>query len=101
MITNINKIYNYTPLQKLVKVKPPANLVKRILELAPKTVEVLENGGCLPLHHALFNTASPTVIKVIFAAYSKATQVQNNEGCLPLYTALICKAELVPLICYC
>jgi hypothetical protein len=58
---------SYTPLHYLVMKKPPSELVKRILRLAPDSVEVKDN-----TYGALWSYASDDVIDMLMDAYPKA-----------------------------
>jgi ankyrin repeat protein len=80
--------YNFTPLHYLVMNKPPSDLVKRLLQLAPDTIKVQNIGGRLPLHIALIFKVSSAVIYMLFNAHPKAVEVQDNGGYLPLHFAL-------------
>ncbi len=80
--------YNNTPLSWLACGKSPSDLVERLLQLAPDTIKIQHIDGSLPLHAALYNSASSDVITTIFKAYPKAAEVQNDDGELPLHYAL-------------
>jgi ankyrin repeat protein len=77
-----------TPLNYLVKGKPPADLVRRLLEFAPDTIKVQNTFGELPLHTALIYNASDDVINILCKVYPQATAVKKRQGDLPLHLAL-------------
>jgi ankyrin repeat protein len=52
------------------------------------SLSVKDRNGDLPLHIALRNAYSFTVVELIFLEYPKAAEVQNNDGYLPLHIAL-------------
>jgi ankyrin repeat protein len=80
---------NYTPLHYLVRKKPPSDLVKRLLQLAPDTIKVQDvYYGDLPLHTAVRCSAASDVINALLQAYPQAAEVQNKGGWLPLHYAL-------------
>jgi hypothetical protein len=80
--------YNYTPLHYLVMKKPPSDLVKGILRLAPDTVEVKDKTyERLPLHWALWSYASDDVINFLLDAYPQAAGIEDSTGDLPLSIA--------------
>lgn len=66
---------NETPLHHIVSAHPPADVVEKILRLAPKTVMVVSKNGSLPLHCALRNNASVSVISLLLDKYPRALKV--------------------------
>jgi ankyrin repeat protein len=90
---------NSTPLHYLVCAHPPFQLVQRILQLAPNTIEKKNKWGYLPLHNALRYNASPEVIKMLFETYPHAAKVQSKEGKLPLHLAKCdANAEIIKML---
>jgi ankyrin repeat protein len=79
---------NYTPLHYLLFAKPPSNLVDKLLQIAPNTIQVQNNSGLLPIHYATMFAASNDVIHMLFQAYPKAIRVRGRHGEIPLHTAL-------------
>jgi ankyrin repeat protein len=77
---NYKNKYNYTSLHYLLMNKPPSDLVKRLLQLAPNTIKVQDYDGVLPIHIALRNKASDDVITMLFQAYPEASEIQNKNG---------------------
>ncbi len=84
-----------TPLHYLVCARPPDQLVKSILQLAPDAIHKKNTAGYLPLHYACLFKASPDVIKMLFEAYPQAAKVQCRFGkTLPLHYACSCNESL-------
>lgn len=69
---NYQDYFRDTPIHYVVRANPPTELVERLLQLAPDTAKVQDNGGNLPLHYACMYRASSDVIKIIFESYPKA-----------------------------
>ena len=73
---------NYTPLDTIVAARPPLDLVKTIIDLAPQTVKT-KSYGSLPLHVACQYGASVDVVEELLK-FGGADQTDFN-GNLPLH----------------
>jgi hypothetical protein len=89
---NYEDEFNLPPLHYLVMEKPPSDLVKRLLQLAPDAVKVPDIKGGLPLNVAVGWNASSDIIKILLEAYPEAAKVPDKDDRLPLHIALFFEA---------
>jgi ankyrin repeat protein len=78
---------NATPLHYLVAADAPLDLVRRVIELAPRTVKVKNYNGALPLHLACKSGASYDILNILLEVYPRAARETDNSGNLPLHIA--------------
>jgi ankyrin repeat protein len=83
-----------TPLYRLVAAHPDSDLVMRLLELAPETIQKTTRSDALPLHNACWHKASSVVIDLLVEEYQEALMVKDMNGWMPLHCA--CEKEASP-----
>jgi len=78
---------NNTPLHFILAARPPIDLVDKLLQLAPSTVQDKNNYQLTPLHVACHYYASLDVIQKLLDVYPKAAAVAEMKGSLPIHIA--------------
>lgn len=71
------------PLHFAIWVRAPDYVVANFIKSHSKAVTMEDNDKWLPLHHAAFRDASPSVIELLIRAYPDALDKHNNNGDTP------------------
>jgi ankyrin repeat protein len=83
---NNTKRNNHTPIHYLLRVRPPFDLVlKLLLQIAPETLKVQNVDGQFPLHTACEREASLNVITILLDKYPEAAHYKDKHNCTPLH----------------
>lgn len=83
----------WTPLHVACFSGASCDIIRMLVEARPKSAELKDKVGRLPLHIACGceYSASPNVLKLLLKAYPKAAEIQDNCGSLPLH--ITCEKE--------
>jgi ankyrin repeat protein len=76
-----------TPIMCLVTKGPSLDLAKRLFQLAPAAVKLLNAMGQTSLHAACYFKASPDLTRMLFTAYPEAALIKDKNGSLPVHFA--------------
>lgn len=79
----------YTCFHALVMGYPPLDVIKTLIEYAPKLLTLPDNYGDLPLHSACMADSGPSaeIVSTLVGAYPEGVREVNNDGMLPLHAA--------------
>jgi ankyrin repeat protein len=63
--------------------RPPLLMVKRLINIAPNSVQERDVGGRLPLHHACMWGASLDILDLLVTTFPQSIHVKDNTGRTP------------------
>jgi len=72
---------------------PPFDVIQRLIECCPESVEWCDNGSWLPLHYACAYGSSVDVLQVLIEAFPGSRIAQDRRGRTPLHFAILARSK--------
>ncbi|EED94158.1 predicted protein [Thalassiosira pseudonana CCMP1335] len=81
-------------LHAAARYNPPSNIISKMIELCPDTIEKVDCLNRTALHVAAGTGADVSVIRVLTSRYPEACMIQDVDGRLPLHLACDSSCQL-------
>ena len=87
LVAESSRFNNMTILHAVCRFRPPASLVRSIVELCPDAPSSKDSMHRTPLHVAAGTGSTPSVVEVLVDAFPMACIMPDQDGRLPLHMA--------------